>query len=70
MKDYIEDKYGLEEKPLYDNLRVYVNEAWEALPNDFLQELLASMPARCQAVIDAKGMHTKYQENTLCFCAL
>jgi hypothetical protein len=60
MKDYIEDKYGLEEKPWYDNLRVYVNEAWEALPNDFLQELLASMPARCQAVIDANGMHTKY----------
>jgi hypothetical protein len=60
MKDYIEDKWGLEETPSYDKLRRYVKEAWEALPDSFWQELLDSMPARCQAVIDANGMHTKY----------
>ena len=60
MKDYIEDKYGLEEKPSYDKLRLYVKEAWEAIPEDFLKELLASMPARCKAVIEANGMHIKY----------
>lgn len=60
MKDYIEDKWGLEEQLGYDRLRSYVKEAWEELPDEYLQELLASIPARCQAVIDANGMHTKY----------
>lgn len=26
----------------------------------YLKELLASMPLRCEAVIEANGMHTKY----------
>lgn len=60
MKDFIEDKYGLDEKPSYLRLRRYVMESWEEVPESFLSELLASMPARCQAVIDANGMHTKY----------
>ncbi|KAK4118241.1 hypothetical protein N657DRAFT_651504 [Parathielavia appendiculata] len=46
MKDWIEDRYGLEEKPSYEKLRQYVKEAWEALPDDDLWELLASMPDR------------------------
>jgi hypothetical protein len=53
MKDYIEDKWGLEELPSYDNLRKYVKEVWDALPDSFWQELLASMPAWCQAAIEA-----------------
>lgn len=60
MKDFIEDKYGTNEKPTYIRLRGYVLEAWEELTESFLAELLDSMPARCQAVIDANGMHTKY----------
>jgi hypothetical protein len=60
MKDYIEDKYGLEEKPSYDNLRRYVKEVWEVLPEGYLRTLLSEMPSRCQAVIDANGMHIKY----------
>jgi hypothetical protein len=60
MKDYIEDKWGLEELPLYNKLRRYVKEVWDNLPDSFWQELLASMPARCQAVINANSMHTKY----------
>ena len=59
MKDWIEDRYGLEEKPSYDKLRQYVKEAWEVLPEDYLKDLLASMQ-RCKAVITANGMHTKY----------
>jgi len=38
IKDYIEDKYGLEENPSYDKLRVYVKEAWGALLDIFLQK--------------------------------
>jgi len=60
MKDYIEDKWGLHEKPSYEALRGYVKEAWEELPDLYLAELLATMPARCEAVIAANGMHTKY----------
>lgn len=60
MKDWIQDCYGLDEKPSYDRLRAYVKQAWEALPEDFLKSLLASMPRRCEAVIEANGMHTKY----------
>lgn len=60
MKDYIEDKYGDIEKPSYDQLRKWVWEAWYAVPEDWLKELLASMSSRCQAVIEANGMHTKY----------
>ena len=61
IKDYIEDKQGLQEKPSYDNLRRYMQEAQAALPNKYWRELLDLMLARCQAVIDANGMHTKYQ---------
>lgn len=60
MKDHIEDAHGLVEKPSYPQLRRWVQEAWDALPEEYLEELICSMPARCQAVIDANGMHTKY----------
>lgn len=60
MKDYLEEKYGHIEKPSRDQLRVWVKEAWDALPDDFLYDLLVSMPDRCEAVIKANGMHTKY----------
>lgn len=60
MKDYIEEKYGLEEKPTYPRLKGYVEEAWRELPESYLETLINQMPARCKAVIEANGMHTKY----------
>ena len=60
IKDYIEDKWGLEENSSYDKLRKYVKEAWEDLPDSYLAELLASMKVRCQAAIDVNGMYTKW----------
>jgi hypothetical protein len=60
MKDWINLEYGMDEKPSYDALRRYVKEAWDALPDDFLAQLLAEMPKRCQAIMDADGRHTKY----------
>ena len=44
----------------YDQLREAVLEAWEAVPEDWLIQLVREMRERCQAVIDANGMHTKY----------
>ena len=58
MKDYIQKNFP--DKMSYDKLRAAVKEAWEAVPEDYLMELLDSMPARCQAVINAKGMYTKF----------
>ena len=35
-------------------------EAWEAIPQSTIDNLIGSMNRRCQAVIDAQGWHTKY----------
>lgn len=37
-----------------------LKEEWERIPNSFLAKLIASLPRRCQAVLDAKGFSTKY----------
>jgi ketohexokinase/beta-glucosidase len=63
MKDYIELHYP--DQPggrqyTYDQLRVIVREAWDSISIETLRELIDSMQARCQAVIDADGGHTKY----------
>jgi hypothetical protein len=34
--------------------------AWEAIPSDFFDKLVESMPDRIQACIEAKGWHIKY----------
>jgi hypothetical protein len=43
-----------------DAVRGAVSQAWEAVPEYILENLIKEMPARCQAVIDANGMHTPY----------
>jgi transposase len=58
MKDYIAHNFS--DNLSYDALRAAVKEAWEAIGQDTLRELVASMPERCQAVIDANGMYTPY----------
>ena len=60
MKDYIQDKWGINKAPTPVRLRRYVQEAWEQLPDSYLAELLALMQARYQAVIDANGMYTRF----------
>ena len=59
MKDWIQNHYE-EEKMSYDKLYDVVTEAWKAVPEAYMMELLATMPARCEAVIAANGMYTKY----------
>lgn len=58
MKDHVTEKYP--EKTTYEQLRMAVLEAWESITPDMLRDLLDSMPARCEAVIAANGMHTMY----------
>ena len=43
-----------------NQVREIVEEAWDAITPDQLYGLLVSMPARCQAVIDADGGPTRY----------
>ncbi|EKV10534.1 hypothetical protein PDIG_55890 [Penicillium digitatum PHI26] len=59
MKYWIEEKYG-DQYMTPTILRGVVRDAWDAVPEDFLNGLIESMPARCQAVIDAQGGATKY----------
>ena len=60
MKDWIQEYYGDEDKLSYDTLRKAVKEAWDAVTVEQLHDLIKSMRARCQAVIDANGMQTKF----------
>lgn len=59
MKDWIDEQYG-EKKLNYNQLRIAVKDAWDAVPGDFLNKLIEDMPNRCKAVIAAKGKITKY----------
>ena len=45
---------------IYPQLRAAVQEAWDSITVDQLNELIDEMHDRCQAVIDANGMHTSY----------
>ena len=58
MKDWIAQNYP--EKATYPQLRQRVTEAWNVIGRDLLSQLIDTMPQRCQAVIDANGMHTKW----------
>ena len=59
IKNYLQDNYP--ENISYDRLRSAVKEAWEQVGRHEFEELIQSMKARCQAVIDADGLFTKYQ---------
>jgi ketohexokinase/beta-glucosidase len=63
MKDYIQqyypDQYGGRQHT-YDQLRIIVQEAWDSISVEYLQDLMDSMKARCEAVIAAQGGHTQY----------
>ena len=59
MKDWQARNYP-EDRPLYTELRQRVTEAWNAIGQDLLGQLIDTMPQRCQAVIDANGGHTKW----------
>lgn len=58
MKNYLQDNYP--EVMGYPALRKAVKDAWESVGQHEFEELITSMPARCQAVIDANGLFTKY----------
>ncbi|KAI0993466.1 hypothetical protein K3495_g14719 [Podosphaera aphanis] len=63
MKDYIQFHYpdmGEGRQRTQDDLRIIVKEAWNNVSADNLMKLIETMPARCQAVLDADGGHTNF----------
>ena len=63
MKDYIEAYYPdlpAARQPTYDQLRGIVQEDWDSVTPEDLREIIGTTKDCCQAVIDAKGGHTKY----------
>ena len=58
MKNYLQDNYP--EDMSYDRLRAAVKDAWGKVGRYELEELINSMKERCQAVIDADGLSTRY----------
>ncbi|VDB89448.1 Bgt-51220 [Blumeria graminis f. sp. tritici] len=64
MKDYIQRRHpnlGCGKQRTRDSFLKIVKEAWDSVSSEDLVRLTQSMPARCQAVIDADGGLTRYQ---------
>ena len=59
MKDYIQEHYPRVHGS-YKRPREAVQEAWESITFERIRELIRSIRARCQAIIDADGWYTKY----------
>lgn len=64
MKRYIQDHHtltGYDPRSLGDvELRQIIQEAWNAVPDEFISGLYGLWKDRCQAVIDARGSPIKY----------
>jgi hypothetical protein len=63
MKDYIARHYPDQssgKQYTYDQLHVQVKEAWDSITPQDLIDQIDLMKERCEAVIKAKGGHTKY----------
>jgi hypothetical protein len=64
MKDWIQRqywriRYNAQKIPLHV-LRMIIQQAWDAVPDDYIRTLYDSWYRRCQAVINANGGPTKY----------
>jgi len=64
MKNWIQQHYW---RAVYDasmlslaQLKQIILEAWNAVPDSYIESLFNSWRARCQAVIDANGGPTRY----------
>lgn len=51
---------GLSADEQLDLLELAIQEAWDAIPQEYFDRVGQSMQRRCEAVIAAKGWQTKY----------
>ena len=59
MKDWLDVRYS-EQKYSYEAMCDHVIEAWNAIDKNLLEDLIQSMLAHCQAIIDINDLYTKY----------
>ena len=59
MKEYMHEHYPATHRS-HRKLEDQAMKAWLSIPDSKIRELISSMPEQVQAVIDAKGWHTKY----------
>lgn len=60
MKDWLQRHYDNLFSLSYDQLHEAIKIAWDQITEENVQEIIYSMPARCQAVINANGGYTIY----------
>jgi len=60
LRAYLERKIPLCDRQDLNTFQSAVFREWNDILRDYLTKLVDSMPAKLQAVIDAKGYHTKY----------
>ena len=63
MKYFIQDNYpelGNGKERSFGQIRSIVEEAWNSISSEDLLSLLRTMPASCEAVVEAHGGPTKY----------
>ena len=58
--NYLARRVEAKQAETMEQLQEVVAEEWAAVPLEFIRTLAHSMPARCQAVINANGNHTSY----------
>jgi hypothetical protein len=58
IKNELQEKYP--EKMSYDQLRAAVKAIWDAIPDDDVRDLIRTMRQRCEAVIAANGLFTRF----------
>jgi len=59
MKNWVQNYYPADHMS-YDRLWRIVREAWNAIEQDQLQQLILQMQESCQTVIDANGKDTRF----------
>ena len=59
MKNWLDVRYS-EQKYSYEAMCDHVIETWNAIGKDLLENLIQSMSACCQAIIDVNDLYTKY----------
>jgi transposase len=60
MKNTIQRFHGHQQRYTEEELKVWIQEAWDLIDEHTLRKLIHSMHARCRATIDAQGGYTQY----------
>ena len=58
--DYMKRQKDLRNPKSTEDLWLVLQDVWNNLPAEFLQKLCASVSGRIDAILKAKGVHTKY----------